>query len=352
MGVFKQNSNWFIDYRVNGSRRQEKIGTSKELAKKVLDKRRTAIAEGKFLDIKREKKHLFAEAAERFLTYSKTNKRSYSRDLLTVNKHLLPAFGTRLLRDICSWDVEKFKAQRKLEVKTTSVNRELTCLKTIFNKAILWGMVAHNPVKGIKLFKERQRDRFLMTDEIRLLLDSYPNHYRPIVVTALHTGMRLGEILSLSWDDVDFRAKQILVRDSKNGESRRIEMNDALTTELRRLKDASTGTPVFVGLTGARLQTNAISRVHRYVCRKAGIKDFRFHDLRHTFASHLVMNGVDLTTVSKLLGHKTLTMTLRYSHLSQAHKQKAVDTLNGYTDGDFLETSAKKTVSAQFGYGS
>jgi integrase len=352
MGVFKQNGNWFIDYRVNGQRRQEKIGTSKELAGKVLNKRKTEIAEGRFLDIKREKKHLFAEAAERFLTYSKTNKRSYSRDLLTVNKHLLPAFGTRLLRDISSWDVEKFKAQRKLAVKTTSVNRELTCLKTIFNKAILWGMVAHNPVKGIKLFKERQRDRFLMTDEIRLLLDNYPHHYRPLVVTALHTGMRLGEILNLSWDDVDFRAKQILVRDSKNGESRRIEMNDALTTELRRLKDASTGTDVFVGLTGARLQTNAISRVHRYVCRKAGIKDFRFHDLRHTFASHLVMNGVDLTTVSKLLGHKTLQMTLRYSHLAQAHKQKAVDTLNGYTDGDFLETSAKKTVSAQFGNGS
>jgi integrase len=246
---------------------------------------------------------------------------------------------------------EKYKAQRKAEANTTSVNRELACLKTIFNKAILWGMATRNPVKGIKLFKEPQRDRYLMPDEIRLLLDAYPSHYRPLVVTALHTGMRLGEILNLTWEDVDFRTMQILVRDSKNGESRRIEMNSVVSQELLRLKKEPSRTHVFIGLSGARLQTNAISRVHRMVCRKARIADCRFHDLRHTFASHLVMNGVDLTTVSKLLGHKTLQMTLRYSHLSQAHKKKAVDTLVTLMDGHFLDTQAQKVVGAQFGDG-
>jgi len=99
----------------------------------------------------------------------------------------------------------------------------------------------------------------------------------------------------------------------------------------------------------AKSSPSAIGKVHRKACAQAGITDFRFHDLRHPFASHLVMNGVGLTTVGKLLGHKSFQMTLRYSHLSQAHKQKAVDTLTSMTDGHFLDTQAKKVVGANFG---
>jgi integrase len=348
MALSKKNDEWFIDYRANGRRIREKIGKSKALAKKELAKRSVEIAEGRFLDVKREKNHRFAEAAERFLAYSEANKRLFTRDFTTVNKHLLPVFGEKRLQQISSWDVETYKARRKGEVTPATVNRELACLKTIFNKAIHWGMAQRNPVRGVKLLPESNRRlRFLMADEIALLLKNCPDYLQPIVITALNTGMRRGEILNLTLEDVDFDRRQILVRDSKNGESRTIEMNTAVVETLSRFKEAPRQARVFLGRAGNTIAT--FHKAFKKACSQAGIADFRFHDLRHSFASNLVMNGTDLTAVKELLGHKSIQMTMRYAHLSQAHKKKAVDTLTSMMDGHFLDTQAKKVVGANFG---
>jgi len=147
------------------------------------------------------------------------------------------------------------------------------------------------------------------------------------VIVALNAGMRKAEVLLLKWDNVDLKHGFILLEITKNGERREIPINDTVREALRSITRRLDVPYVFYDpKTGKPYQD--IKRSFASACRRAGIKDFRFHDLRHTFASHLVMIGTDITTVKELLGHKTLTMTLRYAHLAPSHKVKAVDLLD------------------------
>ncbi len=144
----------------------------------------------------------------------------------------------------------------------------------------------------------------------------------------LHTGCRLGELLTLRWEDVDFRNGLLTPQAAyaKTGETRRIPMNPVLTQALKELKVSADGRPhVCLSQKGGRY--HSVRTAFETALRRADIKDFTFHDLRRTFASRLVMAGVDLTTVKELLGHKDIKMTLRYAHLSQDHKRQAVNRL-------------------------
>jgi len=153
---------------------------------------------------------------------------------------------------------------------------------------------------------------------------------KPLVMTALHTGFRKSELLSLTWGEIDFRHRVITVQAAyaKNGESRSVPMNDVLTTTLKAVRMNAPDNAVFCNCKGAPYRSFR-SAFERAVC-KAGLEDFTFHDLRHTFASRLVMAGVDLPTVKELMGHKDITMTLRYTHLSSDHKQRAVSALEQF----------------------
>jgi integrase len=155
--------------------------------------------------------------------------------------------------------------------------------------------------------------------------------------------MRKGEILSLRWDNIDFKHGFILLDTTKNGERREIPINETLRGVLQGLTRRLDIPYVFFdNATGKPYQD--VKRSFNTALRKAGIKDFHFHDLRHTFASHLVMAGVDITTISRLLGHKSLTMTLRYSHLAPEHMSKAVDILD-----TVINRKPISTKLAQFG---
>ena len=215
--------------------------------------------------------------------------------------------------------------------KPATVNRLVATLKHMFSKAVEWDMVEEATLKRIrkaKLLEENNRRlRYLSKEQCQRLIDVCDKHLRPIVICALNTGMRKGEILKLRWDNVDLKHGFILLDLTKNGERREIPINNtvkqALMSVTRRLDvpfvffDPATGKPY-----------QDIKRSFITACRKAKIRDFRFHDLRHTFASHLVMAGWDITTVKELLGHKTLTMTLRYAHLAPSHKVRAVEVLD------------------------
>jgi len=185
-----------------------------------------------------------------------------------------------------------------------------------------------NPVKQIKFYKENnKRLRYLEPEEINRLLQECSEHLRPIVILALNTGMRLGEILNLKWRDIDLDQKLIYIIHTKSGEKREVPLNNLLVKLLEKMKKTSENNDyVFSHKNG--LPYNRVYKGFKSACKRANIEDFRFHDLRHTFASHLVMNGVDLKTVQELLGHKTFTMTLRYAHLSPDHKRKAVDIID------------------------
>jgi integrase len=335
MGIFQKGKNWYIDYYFKGQRKRKKIGPSKKLAEQVLKDVQLKIAKGEYLGVYEEKKIIFEDFAKQYLEYSKANKAfySYKRDITSI-KSLISFFAKNYLFEITQQMVEKYKAERLKEVEPATVNREVGCLRHMFNKAIDWGYLKKNPVLGVKKLKEPPgRIRYLDSEEIKALfkaIDQLPRenraYLRPIVVMALNTGMRKSEILRLRWQDIDLEQRKITIMNSKNNEVRTIPINDTLYKELKRLPKYLNSEYVFCKSNGEAFGN--IRKSFERVLKLAGIKDFTFHDLRHTFASHLVMSGCNLRSVQQLMGHKDIKMTMRYSHLSKEHLQEAVAKLD------------------------
>jgi integrase len=232
------------------------------------------------------------------------------------------------LTDLSPLLIEKYRAERlKSGVQKSTTNRELALLKKIFNLAIDWGFAAANPVLKVRFFSEKdnQKERVLSEEEEIRLLAHCSQNFKPIVITALNTGMRRNEILSLKWCEVDLKQRQILVTRTKAGRNRLIPMNDTLFEVLRSLKPVSKSEYVFTSSRGKHFST--IRRAFTSACLRAGIKGLRFHDLRHTFGTRLIRSGVDIVTVQHLLGHYSVTVTQRYTHTDAGQKRAAVNRL-------------------------
>jgi integrase len=163
-----------------------------------------------------------------------------------------------------------------------------------------------------------------MPDEVQILLSNCADYLNPLVTVAVHTGMRKGELLSLKWDQVNSEQGIITLYDTKNGERRDIPMDETVKATLREMERR--GDYVFCTAEGKAFVR--AQKSFEVALKKSGIRNFRFHDLRHTFASNLAMAGEDLNTIRELLGHKDLTMTLRYAHLAPNHKTRAVNVLD------------------------
>ena len=326
-GFSLKNQSWYIDYRVHGIRKREAIGPNKHLAEEVIAKRKVQILEGRYFDIKKNFQIPIDEIAEDFLKYSKNNKKSYGRDIILVD-NLLDFFRNKRLNNITPILIEQYKGKRLNEdgMMPATVNREIACLKCIFNWAIKNGKADVNPMKQVKLLKENNtRLRFLSQEEIIQLKNNCSERIRPIVETALMTGMRRGEILNLKWEDVNFQQGIIVIKNSKSGKLREIPICSALRKVMEQYSNASTGEYVFCSELGQPYR-NFYTGFQRIV-KKAGIEDFSFHDLRHTAASYLIMLGIDIVTVKEILGHSSINMTLRYAHLSPLHKREAMEIL-------------------------
>ena len=328
-GVYKKGKNYFIDYYFQGRRLREKVGPSHRMAQLALAARLGEIAQGRF-ELKRSKTSpLFDDFARQYLQWAEGYKRSWTRDRISI-RAFSREYGNHRLSQITPWLIERFKRTRKDQVSVASVNRDLAVLKHMFSMAIRWGLATENPVKLVKFFKlNNQRIRFLSLEEEDKLLAACDPELRRIVIAALHTGMRRGELFALQWNHVDFTNRLVTVADSKNREPRRIPMSSTLTALLEEIRiNAPASLFVFHGKKDQPYR--CIRSQWERAAKKAGIRDFRFHDLRHTFASRLVMAGVDLVTVKELLGHKSIEMTMRYSHLSQDHKRRAISLLDGH----------------------
>ena len=326
-GVYLRGKNWYIDYYAHGRRRREKVGPSRKLAETVLQKRRVEVAEGRFLDIRKDQKIRFEDFADEYLElHCKSNNKSWLKSDYFNLENLKKFFPGKYLHEITPQDIEQYKSERIKEVTKSTINRALAVLKSLFNKAIEWGKAETNPCRAVKLFKEdNKRLCFLEKEEINKLLSNCCDHLRPIVIVALNTGMRKSEILGLKWHDIDIKRNIIHLYDTKNGEKREIPMNEVVQKTIIGVLKDSESQYIFCNKYGKpyrQVRTSFFT-----ACTKSGIVNFRFHDLRHTFASQLVMSGIDLNTVRELLGHKSLKMTLRYAHLSPDHKKRAVDIL-------------------------
>lgn len=267
---------------------------------------------------------------DRYMEYAKANKRSWLRDQQML-EHLKEFFrGERQLADITPPEIEGYKLHRRKQVSGATVNRELALLKRMFNLAVDWDLyLSSNPLRKVKFFQEVNTGfRVLSLDEESRLLTNATPAIQDIVGYALNTGSRIGEIFSLRWQNVDLERNLITVFSPKTQKTRVVPIN----SDVRRILEfwalgrknefvfynQETGKP-FVDLdAGLAL-----------ACKKAGIAGVTWHKLRHTFASRLLERGVDIMTVKELLGHSTVTVTMRYTHSNLDSKVAAVGKLAG-----------------------
>ena len=361
--VRKRGRGYQIDYFDPYGKRIRKSFKKKKDAEAELGKRVSLIAEGRYLDVKKDCKTTLNELTSKYTeNYPHPTKKHYCD-----NFHEFFGKDT-LLAKIRYVGLETYRnhLRRKLTKngtvrKDSTVNREMSCLHHIFTKAVEWELIEQNPfIKGKSLIlkENNQRLRFLSEDEIPQLLDACPGYLHNIVECALNTGMRKGEILNLKWDQI--RNGFIYLDKTKTNEPRQIPINDALEILFKSIRKGHGFKSKYVFLYDgqiieaesgkARMPKDAdpkpvteIKRSFKSTLKRADIVDFRFHDLRHTFASQVLLRGGTLKDIQELLGHKTMTMTLRYAHLTQEHKRKAVNLLNGLTASK--KTDCHKTVT-------
>ena len=290
------------------------------------------------------------------------NKRG-DEEIERIRKQFLRTLGNKPLIEITPHAIEHWRIKRlESGIKPSTINRQLASLKAALSKAVTWGVIPEHPLANMKLLKVDNNPitRFLSDDEeisLRNALDvrdeetrlkresankwrqvrgykqmtaytadESPDHLKPMVILTMNTGLRRGELFNLRWSNVDLDHKNLTVAGSysKTGKTRHIPLNDEALKVLQQWR-TQTGQKiglVFMGKSGGRLTD--IKKSWRAVLQDAGIENFRWHDLRHHFASRLVMESVDLNTVRELLGHSTITMTLRYAHLAPEHMADAV----------------------------
>jgi integrase len=348
MAIRKRGNSWQIDYLDPGGKRVRQSFKTRKEAVAEHGKRVSLIAEGRYLDVKPERKTTLAELCKQYEeTFSHQSNFENAKKKYLAN--FKESFGeNRLLSTITFKEVETYRNQlrqkpvtairngTKIVVrgarKDSSVNREMACLHHLFSKAVEWDMMEQSPFErkqSLRLKENNKRMRFLNQEEIESLRNACSPHLRPIVETAILTGMRRGEILSLKWEQI--RGGFIYLEKTKTNEARQIPVSEGLEAILKdiRRRDGLRYEHVFT-YKGNPIESN-LQASFGAALKKAGIVDFHFHDLRHTFASQLVLNGGSLKDVQELLGHKSMTMTLRYAHLTQESKRKAVNLLNGLT---------------------
>jgi integrase len=333
MGIRKCGRFYQIDYYFKGRRCREIAGETRSEAQEALEARRTDIRRERFDFLVKYSSPRIDQFTEEYMEYAKAHKQSFRRDA-SMMKNILAFFGSRRLDEITPALVEKYMLRRlndkiikgrlviEKKLKPATVNRELAVLKRMFNLAILWKKAKENPVRAVKFFKEDPfPERILTYEEEERLLRCSSERLRPVVIMALNAGMRYGEIISLKWEFVDLRNRVIRVVKTKNGKMRKIPINSLLLNVLESMP--KTGENVF----GGEKPYKSIRNSFEKACKDAGIKNLRFHDLRHMFATRMAENNVDLRALQDILGHSSLNMVMRYSHPTAGHKLEAVEKL-------------------------
>jgi integrase len=321
---------YWIEWYQEGQRKRERIGPNKAAADQRLREVLTARTEGRYIKKRPDARILFKDLAQWYLDLDKVrNKRSFDRDKRSVMK-LSAFFGNRLLKDITPAQVEKYlhkrlgePSYRKHSTKPATIVRELACMSHIFNNAIRNGKAERNPVKGVERPPEHnERDRVLSQEEYVRLYTECPAHLKSIVKVAYHTGMRRGEILNMRWGQLDLKEGFInLPPGAKNKPGRLVPLNGELMEMFRAMPKGLPVVPVFAR-DGKPIRD--FREAFEAAVKRAGIENFTFHDLRHTFNTNAYRAGVPIPTIMKITGHKTLTMFKRYTTITTEDLKAAV----------------------------
>ena len=374
------NMTYYLQYRnVDGLQKHYRIRTVGNItpvqARDIAEKKAGEIANG--IDIQAHKKIQRKEAErsrsstlggflnKRYREWASVHLRDSFENIKRIERNFSNLFP-RPLSEINSWVIEKWRSERlKSGISKVTVNRDVAAIKAVISKAVEWEVIPYNPLAKVKPFKiqslgrvryltaseEATLKKYLEVRDIKIINErasvnerrigrgyellpdligcKYADHITPLVLLGLNTGLRKGELFNLDWSDINLKTKTLTVqgKTSKSGETRYIPLNIDALNILKQWRDQSKNNGyVFPAKDGKRLGT--IQVPWENVIKDSKIKNFRFHDLRHSFASKLVMKGVPLNTVRELLGHGDLKTTLRYAHLAPDHKADAVALLN------------------------
>ncbi|OGS21907.1 MAG: hypothetical protein A3J83_03260 [Elusimicrobia bacterium RIFOXYA2_FULL_40_6] len=271
----------------------------------------------------------FKEAVQLFFEkHSKPSKASWKDDKAKMN-FLSDYFGNQKLTDISPLHIQEMRTYLQNKgLKSSTVDRYHAFVKTVFNKMIFWRKFdGYNPSNGVKLKREPNAHiRYLTRDELILVETQIPDNIYPYFIAGVHAGMRRGELCNLRWENVDLAYGDIFVEKSKSGKARHIPINTVLHSLLVKL--FGNGKDHKQRVLGD-LHEDFVSHSFIKICKQLGLKNVVFHTLRHTFASQLVMNGVNIFRVSKWLGHASVVTTEKYyAHLSPDNKREEIHKLD------------------------
>lgn len=329
--VRKDRPGYWISFKdADGRRRRRKVDApNNETAKLARSAEQVRAEQTRAMGFAAPTDESFAEVAQQYLTHQKAriSAANYERERGIVKDHL-SAFFAGELRAIRRASVQRYITARLAHVENATVTKELNVLKHLLELAATeWEYIPVNPARRIKAPKSAPgRVRYLQPTELRAALEAAPGWLRPIIALAATTGMRRSEILKLRWLDIDLNGGRLLLPQTKNGDGRIVYLNRLALQAIESLPVSEKTKPVdllFPGLDGHWVSVKFVR-----VCRELSISDFHFHDLRHTAASWMRMQGADIHTVAQLLGHKDLRMAARYQHLSPSFLAEAVGRLD------------------------
>jgi len=385
---------YYLAYRQHGRKRRFRIGKHGSItpaqAREIAKVKSGEVAKGTDIQEERQERRKETELRAKehtlktffegpYQEWREANRKRAHDTIRRLKSKFCPEFGKLRLYELTAWNIEKWKSQQlKAGNKPTTVNRDLAELKAALSKAVEWELLKASPLGKVKLAKvdRSPKVRFLSEDEeisLRRALQerdkelkegrgsanewrrvrgytrlpdisghTYSDHITPMVLLSLNTGMRRGEVFQLTWDHVDLPGKTLTVEGdkAKSGQTRHIPLNQEAVGVLKAWKAQGNDQDlVFPGKDGKPLDN--VKKAWSGVLARAKIKGFRWHDLRHDFASKLVMADVPLNTVRELLGHADLKTTLRYAHLAPSHKMAAVERLGAPKVVDIKQTESE-----------
>ncbi|MEL7293624.1 MAG: site-specific integrase [Pseudomonadota bacterium] len=346
---------YYFYYRLNGKQRNYLLGSADSMtpaqARDLAKEKAGLVASG--IDIQTQRAEERKAEKRRGLTLGKYLEEHYKDYLFAMNPktakqsyqsiaNTFAFLADRPLEEIKAWDIQQWVTEKRKQGRApATIEYTFNRLKAALNRAVEWEFIESHNLSSVKIAKEdNTRIRYLSESEESALLSalaareaqllagqeskSYADYFMPLIILAMHTGLRKGEMLSLRWESVSFENLYLTVlsENAKSKKKRTVPLNDTAFTMLSKWRNQNPNAEYVFVHEGKRV--SFFQYPWQQLLKTAGIENFRFHDLRHHFASKLVMAGVDLNVVRELLGHADLKMTLRYAHLAPAHTAAAV----------------------------
>lgn len=333
MGLYKRGLVWWMRFTYKGQQvRKSTETTDKKLAERIYHKVINQIAEGKWFDVDEGSQRTFEELAEKYETQVFKELRSYKKNRCYVNQ-LRVFFGKYKLSEITPALIDDFRQMRKEQgVKPATINCQFSFLRRMFSLAKKrWMWIKEIPLIEMEPNADNRRTRHLTYEEFHKLLGFCDAWLKDIVIVAAWTGLRRENVVKLKKAQINHLTREITVdgKEIKNGENLRIPIaNNAYTVIASCIINDQVNSPyVFCDDEGKPYDSKKVYKVFKKTLALARIEDFRFHDLRHCFASWNRQAGVDIYTLAELMGHKDTKMTMRYAHITPAHLTKAIGML-------------------------